>query len=288
MGREARRSLRLMLFGAGLILPLALVAASRLTSEWQTHASASDGTVTFRGQGNASHVRVGVLTLGGRGNTSTEAIVDALKVGRTGGVRLINAADVCAGVLGSVDVLVVPGGRGSEYEAALGYEGALAVQQFVRGGGGYVGVCGGAFLATGGYLGLVDAAAMTGPVCVGDKIESLASRGAGVVEFELTEAGRRVFEATPRRGEARYSSGPIIKPAGHAEVPDFVPLARFRTEIYRFDAQRGTMVGTPAMVGGKYGEGLVILFSPHPELTRGLERLIVDAVVAVRRIPADS
>jgi glutamine amidotransferase-like uncharacterized protein len=43
------------------------------------------------------------------------------------------------------------------------------------------------------------------------------------------------------------------------------------------------MPRTPAIVTGRFGSGSVILFSPHPELTEGMESLLIDAVKAVRK-----
>jgi hypothetical protein len=43
------------------------------------------------------------------------------------------------------------------------------------------------------------------------------------------------------------------------------------------------MIDTPAIIAGRYGEGRVVLFSPHPDMTPGRESLVRSAVLAVAR-----
>ncbi len=60
---------------------------------------------------------------------------------------LLTADDVRAGRLDGFDLLFVPGGWAGDKMKALGEPGAAAVREFVEGGGGYLGFCGGAGLA---------------------------------------------------------------------------------------------------------------------------------------------
>jgi len=60
---------------------------------------------------------------------------------------IVSAADVRGGALEGHGVLFVPGGWASDKSAKLGPEGADAVRSFVRSGGSYLGICGGAGLA---------------------------------------------------------------------------------------------------------------------------------------------
>ena len=65
-------------------------------------------------------------------------------------VRL-NAEGVRAGGLGEFDVAVFSGGSGGRQSGALGEAGRRAVREFVEEGGGYVGICAGAYLACSGF-----------------------------------------------------------------------------------------------------------------------------------------
>ena len=61
-------------------------------------------------------------------------------------------------------------------------------------------------------------------------------------------------------------SSPAERHPAYMEV-----LAWFRTGVGRNGADPATMIDTPAIVRVEFGEGRVLLFSPHPELTDGME-----------------
>ena len=60
--------------------------------------------------------------------------------------EILTAGDVCGGGLSGCDVLLVPGGWASDKTLALGAGGRDAIRDFVKGGGSYLGFCGGAGL----------------------------------------------------------------------------------------------------------------------------------------------
>jgi glutamine amidotransferase-like uncharacterized protein len=241
--------------------------------------------------GRTTGVRVAVFAMEGYESHATSALTTILDAQSGCNCELVSPADVRAGALDRFDVVIFPGGSGSEQAAALGHEGKEAVRQFVESGGGYVGICGGAFLATAKYdwsLGLVNAKTVTGQRNIpGLGMRSMASRGRGTVKIELTEAGKRVFGDFPGLLDVPYTSGPVLSLAGRRDLPEYVPLARYRTEIWEYKPQRGTMIHTPAIVAARFGKGRVILFSPHPEMTEDLETFIPRAVLATARTPAD-
>ena len=75
-------------------------------------------------------------------------------------VSRVTTADIVAGKLDEFDVLIHPGGSGSKQGNDLGEDGRQQVRQFVSQGGGFLGVCAGAYLATNDYtwsLNLIDA-----------------------------------------------------------------------------------------------------------------------------------
>ncbi|MBT6847278.1 MAG: biofilm PGA synthesis protein PgaB, partial [Planctomycetaceae bacterium] len=75
-------------------------------------------------------------------------------------VSRVTTADILAGKLDAFDVLIHPGGSGSKQGNDLGEDGRQQVRQFVSQGGGFLGVCAGAYLATNDYtwsLNLIDA-----------------------------------------------------------------------------------------------------------------------------------
>jgi glutamine amidotransferase-like uncharacterized protein len=221
--------------------------------------------------GDDGPVRVAVFQGDGVG-PSCQKLIAALRT-RTDGkfeVKRITAEEIRNGKLANVDVLVQPGGSGSKQGKTLADAGRIAVRKFVSGGGGYLGVCGGAYLATNDYswsLNLIDANVV-------DRLHW--ARGMGTVTLRLSPKGSEFFKHHGRDMAIYYGQGPLLarREWDDAEVPDYESLAIYSTEIAKNGAPRGVMRGTSAAVRSKYGKGRVFCFSPHPELTEGLEHLI--------------
>jgi len=209
-------------------------------------------------------------------------------------VHHVGPPDIQAGVLNQFDVVIFPGGSGSKEAAAIGRQGRKAISQFVESGGGYVGICAGAFLATAKYdwsLALVNANTFTGNRKIpGVGVKSMWFRGKGTVKMELTDEGREILGDLSGPVELGYANGPILSPAGKKDLPEYVCLAFFRTEISKYEPQKGTMIDTPAIVASEFGGGRAIAISPHPEGTAGLESLVRRAVawVAGKPVRADA
>jgi len=188
-------------------------------------------------------------------------------------LRRIGPDEILAGALGQFDLLVVPGGSASKQAKAITAEGREAIRRFVAAGGGYLGTCAGAYLATCRYtwsLGILDATVLD---------TAHWKRGKATVKIELTADGRRLLGGAAGEIEIRYANGPLLAPAQREEIPDFVPLAVYRTEVAENGAPKGVMANTPAIVMGRWGNGRVLVSSPHPEYTPGLEALFLRAVL---------
>jgi len=199
-------------------------------------------------------------------------------------MTLLSSSDVCQGQLAGFDVLVVPGGQASVQGSALGVEGRDAVRSFVSSGKGYVGFCAGAYLAATNQdwsLKLVNVRTLAGSQYVpGYGDVSASFRGWGDVSVELTAHGRHLLEGLPARFSLGYTGGPVFLRANEPTLPDYEPLAYFRTEVWKYPFQKGAMVNTPAILAARFGRGKVILFSPHPETSPGFERLLTDGIRA--------
>jgi len=170
--------------------------------------------------------------------------------------------------LEACDVVVCPGGSGSGQSKLLEAEGRAAIQEFVRRGGGYVGICAGAYLATSHYpwsLAILDAHVLD---------TRHWARGTGSVVLEVSPAGRRLLGIDGDEVDCYYGQGPLLAPGNRDDLPDYEGLATYGTEIAKNGAPSGVMVGTTAIAAGSFGQGRVICFSPHPEKTSGLEAVI--------------
>ena len=192
--------------------------------------------------------------------------------------------------LARFDVLIFPGGRAHKQADALGENARRAVKDFIRSGGGYVGICAGGFLASAQYdwsLGLVNTRILTGDQEMpGVGIRSMADRGPGTVQIELTAEGQSIFGDRSAPIDISFSGGPIFLGPKRDDLPLTIPLAHYSTEVSNYAPQRGTMIGTPAIFAAKFGAGRVVAISPHPESTKGAEFLVKLAVLATARTRA--
>lgn len=196
-------------------------------------------------------------------------------------IHQLTAEDIRSGALAELDLLVHPGGSGSKQARQLGEEGRERVRQFVNSGGGYIGICAGAYLASADYswsLNLLDAKVLD---------RKHWARGMGTVDIRLTDTGSHLFENKTPRLQIFYGQGPLLAPADNPDIPDYEPLAVYKSEIAKNGAPKGVMPGTTAIARGRFGQGQVFCFSPHPEKTNGLEPMVHRAAEFVRRKKAE-
>ncbi|MBA4149974.1 MAG: serine hydrolase [Verrucomicrobia bacterium] len=209
-------------------------------------------------------LRVAILADEGAGQKGITNVTEQLR--RTGKAEVVHVTgkEIASGILAKgFDVVVFTGGSGSKQGNALGDIGRENVRNFVREGGGYVGICAGAYLACTGFswgVGVLDA----------KTIDSRWRRGTGNVKVELTAVGQEVTGLAPGVHDVRYANGPILTPHGRDNIPPYEPVAFFRTELAKNDTPEGIMVNAPAIARGTFGKGRVVVSSPHPESTEGL------------------
>jgi glutamine amidotransferase PdxT len=192
---------------------------------------------------------------------------------RTRDLRItkLTADDIRAGKLKDFQVLIVPGGTGGTQGKVLGSQGRAAVRAFVEGGGTFVGICAGCYLASTGYDWSLDLL----PARVIDRANW--ERGKGTLPLELTDAGKEWFGRTDDRVKTLYCNGPVLEPIPDSEET-LIVLANYRGELVRPGAQSGLMIGSPAVVAARFGKGWAIGVSPHPEQTEGLRDVVPSAI----------
>jgi glutamine amidotransferase-like uncharacterized protein len=188
----------------------------------------------------------------------------------------MSGKEIADGKLKGFDVVIFTGGSGHKQADTLGEGGREEVRQFVRNGGGYVGICAGAYLACSGFdwgVGVLNAKT------VSNKWE----RGSGTVKVEVTQTGKETVGFSAGQIDVRYDNGPIIQPDSHKDLPSYELVAFFRSELAKNGSPEGVMVNSPAIVRAECGKGRVIISSPHPEQTAGMEGFIEHAVRWVAR-----
>jgi len=149
--------------------------------------------------------------------------------------------------------LIIPGGQSWTYLDDLGKPGGEAIKAYVAAGGGYIGICAGAFYAMsdreGGHT--------TGPYGIG-LLEGVGYDGTllGVAPFKHGMLDFAVsWQGIQNRLKIVLLEGPSILVDQHiAEAANMQVVARF------------PIINHPAMVLFDYGDGKVFLTGPHPEV----------------------
>jgi len=223
--------------------------------------------------------QIALYDAGGTGAGGVRGLTRLIDDAEAYAVHHLGPADATPEVLAQFDIVLFPGGSGSKQARAIGEEGRRAVKDFVKSGGGYLGICAGAYLASAYYdwsLDILDTNCLTGPVPGVEDAQMWYRGGSGVVDMDLTPDGQAFFgDKVEVSVEVRYHNGPILSPAADEAIPDYEVLALFRSEVAKHEAQEGTMVDTPAIISGRFGKGRAIAISPHPESTPGLQPVVI-------------
>ena len=170
--------------------------------------------------------------------------------------------------LSKFNVVVFSGGSGSKQAESIGEKGKENIRNFIKNGGGYLGICAGEYLATSGFdwsLHILNDVTIS---------TTEWKRGEGFVDLELTNEGKNILGNTSGLFKCRYSSGALLKPMNIESIPSFTTAAYFRSEVSENGVAEGVMINTPAAVYSTYGKGKVFAISTHPENTPGLENFI--------------
>lgn len=186
-------------------------------------------------------------------------------------IQRISVEQITSGSLTGLDVVIFPGGSGGGQGRGLGEAGRNRVREFVAAGGGYVGICAGAYLASADYdwsLNLMDARVLD---------RKHWARGFGNVELTLAPDAAELL-GLPAKAALYYHQGPLLAPAGKKDIPDYQEWAKFATEVRKEGVPGGVMPGTTAIAAGEFGAGRVLAISPHPERTEKWNHVLPAAV----------
>ncbi|SKB05700.1 Uncharacterized conserved protein, conains N-terminal glutamine amidotransferase (GATase1)-like domain [Prosthecobacter debontii] len=217
------------------------------------------------------HIRVALFDDYGSFGKGVPRCSELLKAQTHMEVTLVKPALIRQGGLKDYDVVIFTGGSGGKQAGTLGLVGREQVRRFVESGGGYIGICAGNYLACDGFswgVKILDAKTKS----------SKWARGVGDVKIEFTPQGREILGMPEGLMDVRYANGPVFTTAENDVIPDFEPLAYFRTELAENGSPKGAQINSPAMIIGHYGQGRVLCSSPHPEQQPGMESFIVRAV----------
>lgn len=187
-------------------------------------------------------------------------------------VGIVGGKDVAAGALRGYDALFMPGGYSSIAYVSLGEAGRSNLVEFVRGGGRYYGVCGGAFLVSQtcfkpGNQGMKPGdERFIGLVPFKEDLPH-PYRGKAFTSIRLTGEGEKVFGGKDAVRKVWYAGGPAFIDALPVEDSEYEVFARYEGRIVSTGhAEKSpVMKGKVALAGGRVGKGRVYVQCPHPE-----------------------
>jgi glutamine amidotransferase-like uncharacterized protein len=189
------------------------------------------------------------------------------RLSRAGGmaVELVGPFEILNGALEHADCLVMGGGKVTPQSEALGEEGRKIVARFVHDGGGYFGICAGAYLGSNGagkwkYLDLL-------PVETG----STDLQCDTPLVWQGGPFGEERVEAAAMRG------GPTFQ-AMNADAEGITIWARFQQNESSANTKNFEIKGTPALISGLYGRGRVVLTATHIERAPSPSNIFPEAV----------
>ncbi|MFX0009302.1 MAG: BPL-N domain-containing protein [Candidatus Hermodarchaeota archaeon] len=186
----------------------------------------------------------------------------------------IRGSDIQAGDLDDFDVLIWPGGHYPAFWEEIGQNGKEKIQNFVANGGGYFGICAGAYYACD-YMVWMDDPAFPPPnyKVEGDELNldlfpgvawgpifEIAERpepGYAMTQINITNHTHPITNSLPESLQIIYIGGPYILPYGGA---DYTVLGTYN------------VTGDPAIVACNYGTGRVCLIGPHAEIEEHSDR----------------
>ncbi len=156
-------------------------------------------------------------------------------------------------------IIFIPGGSATEIASGIGENRLHEIAQFVADGGGYIGVCAGSYLPIKGYntetswLEIVNAT-----------VEN-TNPGEGEVVLHVENENDPVMFGFNGEFTMMYYNGPPLILGGlnsstlGLEAPYPISLATFESGV------SSVLYGKTAILHTTYGNGSIVLFSPHPE-----------------------
>lgn len=184
----------------------------------------------------------------------------------------VNCYDIIRGALQGFDAVTFPGGLGAfEGSRIYGDNFAKAVQFFVASGGGYLGICGGAYIAGRGIpyvfalysrssLNLIDIKTDTPPMVQFIQGYRQLQEERLAASCDISQISHPITEwHEGERVDLVYSGGPVIEEYGSSVTP----LAWYYDDV--LTEARGKV----ALACSQFGKGRVVVSGPHPEAPWG-------------------
>lgn len=186
-------------------------------------------------------------------------------------LTLLKGEDLRKGKLNGLDMIVMPGGSSETQMKTMAPEGVKALQDFVRNGGKYVGICAGFHIT----LNRPERAQLMPYTYIR---EAVGARGD--VQIEFTKEAMKTLDLKKSKYMVRYSRGPVAR-AAQWNKGTCKTFALYKSSISPINREGKSFFNTPAMIAGTYGKGKVIATSFHPEYKTSSYDIFVGCVYAV-------
>lgn len=215
------------------------------------------------------YLRVGVYNGNGASPVCVLETLEALKIDQGIVGEPIGPVDIETGKLQDLDVLIFPGGSGSQEFNSLGQSASGKVKAFAaQKDKGLVGICAGGYLmaSTPGYPSLKLLPART--------IRYHYDRGRALIAFQTTGKGKEIFPELKNQATnyIQYYDGPIYEI--DKENPPQVLGTVVSDIATHSDDPKGVTPGKPAFMTIPYGEGRIFISIGHPEATPGMRWIV--------------
>jgi len=229
-----------------IFIPLIITAFFVITNKSKSTSKEKSNSI--------SPITVALYKSYGVSDISFDAAKDLLESTKNIKLKIVSASEIRKGALNNVNVFVAMGGSGSQQGKDLQELGRNKVKEFVKNGGGYIGVCGGSYMA------------ITGPS--EGKLNLLASKNYGNTGWQRGNGDCELKTNDGQTINLHYENGPIFENTKYEGANSYQSLATFNCDYYISSkgTNEGEMPGQPGIIVGNYGKGKVLLFSPNPIL----------------------
>lgn len=177
-------------------------------------------------------------------------------------VKLINSDYINKKGLNNFKTLCIPGGDMYQYAQDISSKGKDHIRNFISNGGGYIGICGGAYFASEKVIWQENELPMTplglfSGTAKGPIYEIVIYPDYTMCKVNIIDSTHPVTKSEPDSVWVLYYWGPVLIPNRDTDI----------TIIGRYD--KGNQ---PTMLAFEYGEGRVFLIGTHPEIEENSDR----------------
>jgi glutamine amidotransferase-like uncharacterized protein len=176
--------------------------------------------------------------------------------------EIVSAQRINSEGLDGFSAIYIPGGDMYQYAQSISSEGKASIRSFVSKGGGYIGICGGAYFASKyivwrGTQFVIESLRLFEGTAAGPVDQIVVYPNFGMCEVTIVDHAHPITRAEPASDSILYYWGPTLTPDTGVQVSI---LGRY------------AITNQPAIVAFEYEKGRVFLIGTHPEIEEDSDR----------------